>query len=145
MEHEIYFCGSIKAGREDAPLYAKIIEHLRKYGTVLSEHVGDEDPQTFRDTAEAAKFIHERDVAWLTKADLVVAEVTVPSLGVGYEIGRAVALNKPILVLYRPDSTHKLSSMIQGAHDGNRIIVKHYKDSEYIQIIDEFVGKTYTD
>ena len=33
---------------------------------------------------------------------VIVAEVTQPSLGVGYEIGRAYAMNKPILCLYRP-------------------------------------------
>lgn len=32
----------------------------------------------------------------------LVSEVTVPSLGVGYEIGRAVAMKKPVLCLYRP-------------------------------------------
>ena len=32
----------------------------------------------------------------------VVAEVTQPSLGVGYEVGRAVAMNKKILCIYRP-------------------------------------------
>ena len=35
---------------------------------------------------------------------VLVAEVTQPSLGVGYEIGRAVALNKTIICLFRPDS-----------------------------------------
>lgn len=35
---------------------------------------------------------------------MVVAEVTQPSLGVGYELGRAVALNKRILCLFRPQS-----------------------------------------
>jgi len=34
----------------------------------------------------------------------VVAEVTQPSLGVGYEIGRAIEKNKKILCLFRPDS-----------------------------------------
>jgi len=33
---------------------------------------------------------------------VVVAEVTQASLGVGYEIGRAVAMNKRILCLFRP-------------------------------------------
>ena len=32
----------------------------------------------------------------------MVAEVTQPSLGVGYEVGRAVAMNKKILCIYRP-------------------------------------------
>lgn len=35
---------------------------------------------------------------------VVVAEVTQPSLGVGYELGRAVVLNKQILCLFRPRS-----------------------------------------
>ena len=34
----------------------------------------------------------------------LVAEVTQPSLGVGYEIGRAIENKKKILCLFRPDS-----------------------------------------
>ena len=41
MGLKIYFCGSICAGRVDANLYARLIEELKKYGTVLTEHVGD--------------------------------------------------------------------------------------------------------
>ncbi len=32
----------------------------------------------------------------------MIAEVTQPSLGVGYELGRAVDMNKKILCIYRP-------------------------------------------
>ena len=46
--------------------------------------------------------IHDRDVRLLGEADCVVAEVTIPSHGVGYEIGRAVSMSKKILCLYRP-------------------------------------------
>ena len=41
MSRKIYFAGSIRAGRNDADLYARIVEVLRKYGKVLTEHVGD--------------------------------------------------------------------------------------------------------
>ena len=37
----IYFCGSIRGGRQDAELYARLITMLKGYGTVLTEHVGD--------------------------------------------------------------------------------------------------------
>ena len=37
----IYFAGSIRAGRQDVNVYAKVVEILKKYGTVLTEHVGD--------------------------------------------------------------------------------------------------------
>ena len=49
-------------------------------------------------------FIYERDVKWLAEADFVVAEVTQPSLGVGYELGYAEAHRKPTLCLFRPSS-----------------------------------------
>lgn len=35
---------------------------------------------------------------------VVVAEVTQPSLGVGYELGRAVTMGKKIFCLFRPSS-----------------------------------------
>lgn len=38
---KIYFAGSIRAGRADSQLYHKIVKLLQKYGTVLTEHVGD--------------------------------------------------------------------------------------------------------
>ena len=37
----IYFCGSIRAGRDDAALYKRIIDQLKDYGEVLTEHIGD--------------------------------------------------------------------------------------------------------
>ena len=41
LAKKIYFAGSIRAGRDDADLYAKLVKLLQKYGTVLTEHVGD--------------------------------------------------------------------------------------------------------
>ena len=40
---KIYFCGSIRAGRQDADLYARLINQLREYGSVLTEHVGSKE------------------------------------------------------------------------------------------------------
>lgn len=35
----LYFCGSIRGGREDRELYGRIVSRLRRFGTVLTEHV----------------------------------------------------------------------------------------------------------
>ena len=35
----LYFCGSIRGGREDRALYQRIVSQLRRFGTVLTEHV----------------------------------------------------------------------------------------------------------
>lgn len=113
---DIYFAGSIRGGRSDADLYAGIIDLLDRHGEVLTEHVGQQDLETQEaDLSEGE--IHDQDLAWLRRADAVVAEVTVPSLGVGYELGRAVTWEKPILCLYRPGGEHELSAMVRGSAD----------------------------
>jgi nucleoside 2-deoxyribosyltransferase len=51
---------------------------------------------------------------WLNSCDAVIAEVTAPSLGVGYEIGMAESTGKPILCLFRSDKGARLSAMLSG-------------------------------
>jgi len=111
---KIYFAGSIRAGREDAAVYQSMITWLQSFGEVLTEHVGDLSLSVRGDDGPDDRLIHDRDMAWLNVCDCVVAEVTRPSTGVGYELGWAVALKKPVLCLYRiiPDRT--LSAMIAG-------------------------------
>ena len=59
--------------------------------------------------------IYQRDIKWLASADVVIAEVTNPSLGVGYELGIAAEMNKQILCLYEyTKEGRKLSAMISG-------------------------------
>lgn len=107
---KIYFSGSIRGGRADADLYNKLIQELKKYGNVLTEHVGSSQLETTQTDRE----IHDRDMQWLKEADIVVAEVTTPSLGVGYEIGRAVEMGTKIVCLYREVAGKSVSAMIKG-------------------------------
>ncbi|RJX36049.1 MAG: nucleoside 2-deoxyribosyltransferase [Desulfurivibrio sp.] len=109
----IYFAGAIRAGREDGQLYARLITYLKSFGTVLTEHVGD-DGLLQEEKSLTEEEIFQRDMGWLAAADLVIAEVTTPSLGVGYEIGLAQTLGKQILCLYRPGANRRLSAMVAG-------------------------------
>ena len=118
----IYFAGSIRGGRSDQAIYEEIIERLRRYGTVLTEHVGDVNLSLGGENAADCD-IHDRDLDWLRSADVLVAEVTTPSLGVGYEIGRAVEWGKRVICLYRPSDGKRLSGMIAGCRD---LIVHEY-------------------
>jgi hypothetical protein len=132
---KIYFGGSISGGRGDAALYLQIIELLRGYGTVLTEHIGDAALSNLGEGPDR-KTIHDRDLTWLREADVIVAEVTTPSLGVGYELGRAVEWNKKILCLYRPDQGRSLSAMIAGC---DNVKVAEYKvASDLSKIFNEF-------
>lgn len=122
---KIYFAGSIRGGREDAALYHEIVELLRIYGEVLTEHVADAELGVLGQDIGDQK-IHDRDLAWLKESDYLVAEVTTPSLGVGYEIGKATEWGKPVLCLYRPVAGRSLSAMIAGS---SAVTVREYQSS----------------
>ncbi|MBY0294313.1 nucleoside 2-deoxyribosyltransferase [Patescibacteria group bacterium] len=111
---KIYFAGSIRGGRDDKELYASIIEMLGAYGTVLTEHIGDAALTGMGEQEQTDTYIFERDMDWVRASDVIVAEVTTPSLGVGYEIGQAQALGKKVLCLYRAQEGKRLSAMISG-------------------------------
>ncbi|MEP6782335.1 MAG: nucleoside 2-deoxyribosyltransferase, partial [Acidobacteriota bacterium] len=110
----IYFAASISGGRGDQAIYQQIIDLLKTHGTVLTEHFGS---ATLTSAGESLtdRAIHDRDIDWLRRADVLVAEVTTPSLGVGYEIGRAVEWGKRIVCLHRPSAGRRLSGMIAGS------------------------------
>jgi nucleoside 2-deoxyribosyltransferase len=80
------------------------------------------------------KEIHDRDLQWIVESDLLVADVTVPSLGVGYEIGRAIEMGKPILCLFKQDSKYTTSAMIAGC---DSVEMKYYQSLEEVKGIFE--------
>ena len=111
---KIYFAGAIRGGREDVEFYFNIIHYLEKFGVVLTEHVGNTELSEKGELSRTDNDIFQRDLSWLQSADAVVAEVSTPSLGVGYELGIAEKLKIPILCLYRPIIGKRLSAMING-------------------------------
>lgn len=132
---KVYFAGSIRGGRQDQKDYFKIISFIDEYAQVLTEHIGKTE---LSDKGEnlSDKQIHDRDMDWINSSNLVIAEVSNPSLGVGYEIGRAIEKGKSVLALYKEGSPKKLSAMINGS---DKIINKSYKDlKEAKKIIDDF-------
>lgn len=128
---KIYFAGSIRGGREDWALYREIISVLGDYGTVLTEHVGNSDLAVTGEDSED-RYIHDRDLVWLRSCDVLVAEVTTPSLGVGYEIAKATEWGKPVLCLYRTGTGRPLSAMIAGSEG---VTVREYQSAASVKAI----------
>ena len=120
---KLYFCGSIRGGRERAALYHRMIDCLKQYGTVLTEHVGD-PALTEKGNDGTNADIWLRDTAWLRECDAVLAECSQPSLGVGYELAFAQALGKPVHVFYGGEAG-RLSAMVAGCPD---FTIHEYRD-----------------
>ncbi len=111
---KIYFTASIRGGRKELPMYEEIISLLKKYGIVLTEHVGDEEISYHGETELTASEVLAREIERLKESDMVFAEVTTPSLGVGATIEKALEFKKSVICLYHGKHTDKLSAIIKG-------------------------------
>jgi len=135
---KVYFCGSIHGGRSLQPLYASIVDFLAQRGyDVLTSHVAARDviAEEQREGGDAA-LIYERDIRWLLECDLVIAEVSIPSLGVGVEVATAQHLGKSIICLCRTDVA--LSAMIEG-NPGLRVI-RYGDEGELMSLLERRLG-----
>ena len=112
---KIYFAGSIRGGRIDAELYGRLIKHMQKDNIVLTEHIGSPH-LNLMEQGKRDIDIYNEDTAWLRESDIVIAECTCPSLGVGYEMAYAEKLGKPCHIFYDRSKT-QLSAMLT-AHGG---------------------------
>jgi nucleoside 2-deoxyribosyltransferase len=91
-----------------------------------------------QERALTARQVYERDEAWIQQSDLLIAEISTPSLGVGYEIGRGLQQGMPVLCLYR--SGLEVSKMITGNTSPN-LQVQVYQDIEDLnRHIDRFLA-----
>ena len=134
---KIYFAASIRGGQADKDTYKLIVSELKKYGRVLTEHIVSDQTTSLGSKGSSYK-IYAQDIKWLHSSDVLVAEVSQPSFGVGYEIAHAERTGKTVLCLYRIDSSHSLSAMIEGSPF---CYVKSYHDvSEISSIITGFMS-----
>ena len=124
---KIFFTAAITGGRAKQPQYTDIVETLEQYGTVFSKHVAEATLGAYGETDVTKEEIHDRELDALRKSDVAVAEVTTPSLGVGYLVAQAVNLNKKVIALYNGEDSMKLTAMVAG---DKQIRVRLYKTRE---------------
>ncbi len=125
---KIYFSGSMSGGRDQAHLYPPIIAHLKQYGEVLTEFVANPALTTLGEQSRTPEAIYHRDLKLVAQCDVLVAEATVPSFGVGVEVAEAGRLDKPVLALVQPSEGHRLSAMIAG--DPNVTVAEYHSLEE---------------
>lgn len=108
----IYFSCSITGGRQDEAAYRAMVDAMLEAGhEVPTAHLSDALVMA-QEAQVSPEEVYQRDIAWLDACDVVIAEVSTPSHGVGYEIAYALSLGKPVLCCYRAD--RRVSKMLTG-------------------------------
>ncbi len=131
----IYFSCSLTGGRSDQPVYAAMVDWMLAQGhEVPTAHLARPEVMA-EETGIAPETVYTRDIAWVDAAETVVADVTTPSHGVGYEIAYALMTGKPVLCLAREGV--KVSKMITG---NPKLMFARYADAEQaVQLVAEFL------
>jgi len=133
----IYFSCSITGGRDDQAVYAAIVNMLLVEGhEVPTAHLSSPDILALEAVVEPNE-IYQRDVAWVTDCDALIAEVSTPSHGVGYEIALALTVGKPVLCLYR--SGKRVSKMITGNDHPGLTQAAYENEHEVVTLVCDFL------
>lgn len=132
---KVYFACSVRGGG-DTSLYLSIIEAIKKAGGEVLSEVFVHDAINYGGSPLPVEEIYKRDTEMIHEADVMIAEVTNPSLGVGYELAYAEKLDKPILCLFNRGSDKSLSAMVAG---NNYNVLKYTDPSEITEAVSEFM------
>jgi 2'-deoxynucleoside 5'-phosphate N-hydrolase len=127
----IYLACTVRGDRGAVAALRSLVESLERDGhTILTKHLLDDDV----DTAEASLedgAVYARDVRWLESADVVIADASGSSYGVGFEVGyvlgRSDRTNQRVVLLYDTARRDKISRLIAG-NNHPRCTVLTYKN-----------------
>jgi nucleoside 2-deoxyribosyltransferase len=134
----IYFACSITGGRGYQPIYQSITRALLADGhEVPTAHLAETGVMEEEKVIQPG-VVYARDAAWMRAADALIAEVSVPSHGVGYEIGYALGLGRPVLCLH--EQGRPVSKMITGNPHPNLHVCAYQNAAQAVELVREFVA-----
>ena len=138
----VYFSCSLTGGRADQTIYAAIVDHLLASGIdVPTAHLARPEVMALERIVDPQE-VYRRDIAWIEACDAMVAEVSTPSHGVGYELAYALGLKKPVLACFREAAT--VSKMITGNSQESLRILAYSETASLLEEIETFLATVKT-
>src|SRR5574341_1186358 len=135
----IYFACSITGGREFERVYQALMAALLADGHEIPTAYLAESRVIDLEAVVSPREVYDRDVAWIRADQALIAEVSVPSYGVGYEVGFALSAGRPVLCLAQQG--RNISKMITGnPHPGLKTRTYDGTD-EAIRLAREFIDQ----
>ena len=133
----IYCAGPIKGNTTYQENYSEIVRIVESLGhTALSER----STKFSSSIPLNSKQIYTRDIKWIDGSKIMIAEVSGPSLGVGFEIAYALFERKiPVLAVYQGNAA-QISSMISGCNNKNLQLKNISNIDDLTQIVKNFIA-----
>ncbi len=135
---KIYFACSITGGRDDEAVYRRIVDALLSAGhEVPTALLAGPDVMELESIVDPQE-VYTRDTGWIEESAALVAEVSTPSHGVGYEIGYALQRGKKVLCLHRAEVP--VSKMITGNRSPGLSVFAYDNAEEAIRHLQNWLG-----
>lgn len=136
----IYLACTVRGDRAGTAAGRVICERLQHHGhDVLTTHLLADDVETAESALTEAD-VYRRDLEWLASCDLLVAEASGSSYGVGFEVGfvlgRAHLTGQRVLLLYNAERRGLISRLIVGNCDKFCTTVEYTSMEDLATIID---------
>jgi len=134
---KVYFTASVRGVGEYGDNYRKIYDGLVAMGGeqvddfVVSEEARKKKFRSYEEQVELFRWVN----SCIREADLVVLELTVPSLSMGFIIREALERNKPVVGMYLPE--HE-PSIVMGVTN-QRLRLLEYTMENVVERLEEVV------
>lgn len=115
---QIYLACTVRGDRGAVAALRTLVAALERAGhTVLTKHLLDDNVEGAESTL-TERAVYERDIAWLEACDVLIADGSGSSFGVGFEVGyvlgRSDRTHQRVVLLYRADRRDQISRLIVG-------------------------------
>lgn len=136
---KIYFTASTSVNGELAPSYKQIVTYIKNHhATLTSGEQIIKKEMLDEDKLLGSKQIFERQNKRIEESDLIIAETSKPSLGVGGEIVYALSLGKPVLALINTTFEDTISPMLVGNPSDN-LYIEYYDQDNLRHKVHDFI------
>jgi len=143
---KIYLACTVRGDRGGVLAGRAICERLQRHGhDVLTTHLLADDVEAAESSLTEGD-VFRRDLEWLTACDVLVAEASGSSYGVGFEVGyvlgRARESGQRVVLLYAASRRDKVSRLITGNDDGACTTFAYTSVDELTAFIDQRFAHT---
>ena len=124
---QIYLACTVRGDRGAVAGLRTLVASLERAGhTVLTKHLLDDNVEG-AESALTERAVYDRDIAWLEACEVLIADGSGSSFGVGFEVGyvlgRSDRTDQRVVLLYRADRRDQISRLVVGnGHPRCRVI-----------------------
>jgi len=137
---KIYFTASTSVNGELHPQYNLIVKYIKNNNAILTSGEQIVTPKLLEeDKKHTSQQIFERQKKRIESSDLIIAETSKPSHGVGGEIVYALSLGKPVLALIDTKFEDAISPMLVGNPSDN-LFVEYYDQDNLQMKVGDFIS-----